>query len=33
LEDKVLNLIKNVPGVIRVTSDLYSPPPEGYLGP
>jgi hypothetical protein len=33
LEDKVLKLIKNVPGVIRVTSDVYSPPPEGYLGP
>ena len=33
LEDKVLRLIRNVPGVTKVTSDLYSPPPEGYLGP
>jgi cytidylate kinase len=33
LEDKVLKIIKNVPGVTKVTSDLYSPPPEGYLGP
>jgi cytidylate kinase len=32
-EDKVLRLIRNVPGVTKVTSDLYSPPPEGYLGP
>jgi cytidylate kinase len=32
-EDKVLKVIKNVPGVTKVTSDLYSPPPEGYLGP
>ncbi len=33
LEDKVLKLIKNVPGVTKVTSDVYSPPPEGFLGP
>ena len=33
LEDKVLKVIKNVPGVTKVTSDLYSPPPEGFLGP
>ncbi len=33
LEDKVLKLIKNLPGVTKVTSDLYSPPPEGYLRP
>ena len=33
LEDKVLMLVKNVPGVIRVTSEVYSPPPEGYFGP
>jgi cytidylate kinase len=32
-EDRVLRLIRDVPGVIKVTSDLYSPPPEGYLGP
>jgi osmotically-inducible protein OsmY len=32
-EDKVLRLISNVPGVTEVRSDLYSPPPEGYLGP
>jgi osmotically-inducible protein OsmY len=33
LEDKVAMIVKNVPGVTKVTSDLYSPPPEGYLGP
>jgi cytidylate kinase len=32
-EDKVLRLIRNVSGVTKVMSDLYSPPPEGYLGP
>jgi cytidylate kinase len=33
LEDKVVSIVRNVPGVTKVTSDLYSPPPEGYLGP
>ena len=33
LEDKVEMLVKNVPGVIRVTTDIYSVPPEGFLGP
>jgi osmotically-inducible protein OsmY len=33
LEDRVLRIIRNVSGVTKVTSDLYSPPPEGYLGP
>jgi len=33
LEDKVVALVKNVPGVTRVTSDLYSVPPEAYLVP
>lgn len=33
LEDKVVNLVRNVPGVTKVTSDLYSPPPDAYLGP
>ena len=33
LEDKVVKLVQNVSGVTKVTSDLYSPPPEGYLGP
>ena len=33
LEDKVVNVVKNVPGVTKVTSDLYSVPPEAFLGP
>jgi cytidylate kinase len=33
LEDEVERLVKNVPGVIRVTADIYSVPPEPYLGP
>ncbi len=33
LEDRVVKVVKTVPGVTNVTSDLYSPPPEGYLGP
>ena len=32
-EDEVLNLVKNVPGVINVTSDLYSVPPDAFFGP
>ena len=31
LEDAVLRLVKYVPGVTGVTSDLYSAPPEGFL--
>ena len=31
LEDEVVNLVKNVPGVTRVTTDLYSVPPEAIL--
>jgi cytidylate kinase len=30
LEDEVVKLVKNVPGVTRVTTDLYSVPPEGF---
>jgi cytidylate kinase len=33
LEDQFVNLVKNVPGVTKVTSDLYSTPPEGFLEP
>jgi osmotically-inducible protein OsmY len=33
LEDKVIAIVKNVPGVTKVTSDLYSVPPEAFLGP
>ena len=33
LEDRVVRIVRSVPGVTKVTSDLYSPPPEGYLGP
>jgi cytidylate kinase len=32
-EDEVVKLVKNVPGVTKVTSDLYSVPPEAFLGP
>jgi cytidylate kinase len=31
LEQKVIRLIKTVSGVIDVTSDLYSAPPQGFL--
>ena len=31
LEAQVIRAVKYVPGVTRVTSDLYSAPPEGYL--
>jgi hypothetical protein len=33
LEEEVVKLVKNVPGVIKVASDLYSAPPEGFLEP
>jgi cytidylate kinase len=33
LEDEVVNLIKNVPGVTKVMTDVYSVPPEALLGP
>jgi osmotically-inducible protein OsmY len=33
LEDEVVMLVKNVPGVIRVTTDLYSVPPDAFFGP
>ena len=32
-EEQLVKLVKNVPGVTKVTSDLYSPPPEGFLRP
>ena len=32
-EDKVVMLVKNVAGVTKVTTDLYSVPPEAFLGP
>src|SRR5215468_7572722 len=32
LEDEVVNLVKNIPGVIKVTTDLYSVPPDAFLG-
>jgi len=32
-EDEVVNLVKNVPGVIKVTTDLYFVPSEAFLGP
>jgi cytidylate kinase len=33
LDDKVVTLVKEVPGVTKVTSDLYSVPPEAFLQP
>jgi cytidylate kinase len=33
LEDEVAKLVRNVPGVIKLTTDLYSVPPEALLGP
>ena len=33
VEDKVLAVVKSVPGVTKVTSDLYSVPPEAFLVP
>jgi len=33
LEDEVVKLVKNVPGVTKVTTDLYSVPPEAFFGP
>ncbi len=32
LEDEVEKLVKNVPGVIKVTTDVYSVSPEAFLG-
>ena len=31
LEDEVVTLVKNMPGVIKVTTDVYSVPPEGLV--
>jgi osmotically-inducible protein OsmY len=33
LEDEVLNLVRKLPGVIKVTTDLYSVPPDALFGP
>ena len=32
LEDVVTTLVKNVPGVVKITADLFSVPPEALLG-
>jgi len=32
-EPQLVNIVKGVPGVTKVTSDLYSAPPEGFLQP
>jgi osmotically-inducible protein OsmY len=32
LEDEVTTLVKNVPDVVKVTTDLFSVPPEALLG-
>jgi hypothetical protein len=31
-EDQVVSLVQRVPGVSKVTTDLYSVPPEAFLG-
>ena len=31
--EKVENLVREIPGVTKVTADLYSVPPEAFLGP
>ena len=33
LEEEVVKLVKNVPGVTDVTTDFYSVPPDAFLGP
>lgn len=33
LEDELVRIVKNVPDVIKVTTDVYSVPPEAFLGP
>ena len=33
LEEEVVKLVKNVPGVTNVTTDFYSVPPDAFLGP
>jgi len=33
LEDEVVNVVKSVPRVNKVTTELYSVPPDGYFGP
>jgi hypothetical protein len=33
MEERVVDLVKTVPGVDKVTTDLYSVPPEAYLAP
>jgi cytidylate kinase len=33
LEDELVRLVKTVPGVAKVTTDVYSVPPESLLGP
>jgi cytidylate kinase len=32
-EDELVNLVKNMPGVMKVTTDVYSVPPDAFLGP
>ena len=31
MESEIVRLVENIPGIIEVTSDLYSVPPEGML--
>jgi cytidylate kinase len=32
-EDELVRIVRNVPGVIKVTTNVYSIPPEAFLGP
>jgi cytidylate kinase len=32
-EDELVNLVKNIPGVTKVTTDVYSVPPDAFFGP
>jgi osmotically-inducible protein OsmY len=32
-EEAIVKLVKEMPGVIKLTTDLYSVPPEAFLGP
>jgi osmotically-inducible protein OsmY len=32
-EDELMNLVKNIPGVMNVTTDVYSVQPDAFFGP
>jgi len=33
LKDEIVKLVNNIPGVIRVTTNVYAVPPETLMGP